>query len=221
MSGPAERHCRICHVVPKSAQRAGLRELMQNFSAQDVHRLLDYSTLMDALDEAHRGPMPIVERQLLEQGQDGMIVWSAWLPDQAMGVKVMTLYPQNRSQPTVQGLFTLFDGHGGAPLAMIDGAALTVRKTAADSGLAARYLAPVDARVLLMVGAGAMAPHLIAAHRAARPSIERVLVWNRTTTRAEKLVAELVDIDISMAPDLPAAVGQAHVISCATRSMEP
>ena len=36
-----------------------------------------------------------------------------------------------------------------------------------------------------MVGAGGLAPHLVAAHRAVRPSIERVLVWNRTRSRAE------------------------------------
>ncbi len=37
-----------------------------------------------------------------------------------------------------------------------------------------------NSTTLLMVGAGALAPHLVAAHRVVRPSIERVLVWNRT-----------------------------------------
>ena len=40
----------------------------------------------------------------------------------------------------------LFDGGDGGPLALIDGTELTYRKTAADSGLGARFLARADAR---------------------------------------------------------------------------
>ncbi len=202
---------------------------MREFSADDIHRLLDYPSLIDGLDDAHRGPTPLVERSYLQQdgaaGSDGLLVWSAWLPGQAMGSKIVTIFPGNRSSvpeiPTVHGVFTLFDGVDGAPLAIFDGTALTVRKTAADSGLGARYLAPPEARILLMVGAGAMARHLIAAHRAVRPCVEKVLVWNRTPGRAEDLVAELADGSISVAPDLETAARQADIISCATRSVEP
>ena len=57
-----------------------------------------------------------------------------------------------------------FDGTSGLPLAAIDGAAITLWKTAANSALAATYLARKDARTLLMVGAGALAPYLARAH---------------------------------------------------------
>jgi len=52
----------------------------------------------------------------------------------------------------------------GAPIALMDGVALTLNRTAAASALAARFLARPDARRLAMVGAGALAPYLIAAH---------------------------------------------------------
>ena len=67
----------------------------------------------------------------------------------------------------------LFDGDSGAPLACIDGTALTLRKTAGDSALGAKHLARDDVEHLLMVGAGAMAPHLIRAHCAVRPSLRQ------------------------------------------------
>ena len=41
----------------------------------------------------------------------------------------------------MQGLYLLFDGTNGLPLACIDGAAITVRKTAANSALAATIFA--------------------------------------------------------------------------------
>ena len=106
----------------------------------------------------------------------------AWQPGAALGVKLVTVFPDNPAagRPSVQALYVLFDGSDGSPVALIDGTELTYRKTAADSALGARFLARDDASTLLMVGAGGLAPHLIAAHRAVRPSISRVLVWNRT-----------------------------------------
>ena len=111
----------------------------------------------------------------------------------------------------------------GVPQALIDGTALTYWKTAADSGLGARYLAPPEPKTLLMVGAGALAPHLVAAHRAARPSLQNVLVWNRTADRAAALAKQLQapDLAAEAVSDLEAAVKHADLISCATGSRTP
>jgi ornithine cyclodeaminase len=57
---------------------------------------------------------------------------------------------------------------------------LTKRRTACASGLAARYLAPAAAR-LLMIGTGALAPHLIRVHAKVRP-IREVAIWGRRRT---------------------------------------
>ena len=74
-------------------------------------------------------------------------------------------------------------GDTGEPLAVMDGATLTAWRTACASALAARYLAREDASHLVMVGAGALAPHLVRAHAAVRP-IKRVTLWNRTRSHA-------------------------------------
>ena len=73
-----------------------------------------------------------------------------------------------------------------------------------------------------MVGAGALAPHLIEAHAAVRP-IRRVLIWNHRTERAEALAQELSGgaLAASAVPDLQTAVGEADIISCATLSQTP
>jgi ornithine cyclodeaminase len=120
-------------------------------------------------------------------------------------------------------VYVLFDGENGAPLACIDGTALTLRKTAADSALGAKLLAPPAPRSLLMVGAGAMAPHLIMAHCAVRPSIARVEVWNRTPERARALVErlEIQGVRLAVADDLEASARRAEVITCATMAIAP
>src|SRR5262249_26502462 len=136
----------------------------------------------------------------------------------------VSLYPANNAQgiASVQGLYLLFDGGTGLPLLCVDGAALTLRKTAANSALAATYLAKSDATTLLMVGAGAMAPALIEAHAAVRP-IRRVLIWNRTPARAEALAAalNLPGLAACAVTDLAAAVGEADIISAATMAQAP
>ena len=135
--------------------------------------------------------------------------------------------PATPSSPTgrrpVQAVYQLFEGTTGRPLAVIDGTALTLRKTAANSGLGAKLLARADARTLLMIGAGALAPHLIGAHRAVRPSLERVLVWNRSAPRRDRLLAELAARGIPAEPahDLAAAVRTADVVSAATLARSP
>jgi ornithine cyclodeaminase len=201
--------------------------------AASVHRLLDYAPLVEALAAAHRAAPPLVGRSLLEPPPgagrvgEGFLVLPAWAHGRAFGVKMVTIVPANAERadrlPTVQAVYQLFEGATGRPLAVIDGTALTLRKTAADSGLGAQLLARADASTLLMIGAGALAPHLILAHRAVRPSLRRVLVWNRSAPRRDRLLAELAQRGIAAEPadDLEAAVRAADVISAATLASEP
>ncbi len=199
--------------------------------AETVHKELDWTGLVDALCEMHRGPMPLVDRSELQNvAADGsrqtFFNLPAWLPGRAMGIKMATILPGNEAatgKPSIQSVYQLFDGADGAPRATIDGTALTLRKTAADSALGARFLARTDARALLMVGAGALGPYLIAAHCAVRPRIERVRIWNRTPEKAHRLVEEIAgDVaDVGVAEDFEAEVERADVISCATASTSP
>jgi len=205
---------------------------MDVLGAEDVHRLLDYPSLIAALDEAHRQAPPVTSRVFLEAADEnrpageGFLVLPAWSTGRDFGTKLVTLLPDNavkqNGYPTVQAIYPYFDGETGAPKAVIDGTALTLRKTAADSALASSMLSRSDAETLLMVGAGALAPHLIAAHLAARPSIEKVMVWNRTPERRDSVVAALSDhLAIAAAADLEGAVREADVISAATMTTEP
>jgi len=200
---------------------------MKVFDAAAVHAALPWPYLIDALSQAHRGPMPaseVVVQNDPEGSGNQFITLPGWLPGGPVAVKMVGVFPGNEKlsppQPNVQGLVAMFDGGTGAPLLVADGAAMTARKTAGDSALAASLLAREDAEVLLVVGAGALAPHFAAAHMAARPSLKRVLVWNRTAAKAEAVASGLRadGLDARAAADIDAAVAAADVISCVTMS---
>ncbi len=208
---------------------------MRFVSAEEVYRALDFPRLIAALREAHLSDVETdsVTMQRVVTSERGasqatsFLTLPAWRQGGAMGVKIATIFPDNALRddgaPAVQAIVVLIDGANGAPLAVIDGTALTYRKTAADSGLGAAYLARADAETMLMVGAGGLAEPVIGAHLAARPSISEVMIWNRTPERAVARAAALdfPRVAVSAVEDLEAAARRADVISCATNATAP
>jgi ornithine cyclodeaminase len=198
--------------------------------AETAARLLDFPSLIAALREGHRGDVEGFGRLLMQQpsaagGHDAMLAMAAWQRGAAFGVKLATVFPGNAAigLPNIASVYVLFDGSDGRPKLTIDATPLTIRKTAADSALASDYLARPDARTLLVVGAGAQAPWMVAAHRTVRPTLSRVLVWNRTKKRAEALAATLRadGLAAEAVNDLAAAVAEADFITCVTASATP
>lgn len=204
---------------------------MRVFDADEVHRLLDYPSLVEALRAAHAADrMPLSRSSVMGEppGEANKFVsLVAWAAGDVIAVKLVGVFPANLAltppEPSVQGLVTLFHGATGRPLLAADGAAMTFRKTAADSALGADLLARRDAAVLLVVGAGGLAPHVALAHAAVRPSLREVLIWNRTAGRAAAVAAGLAARGLPARPvsDLDAAVARADVVSCVTMSTVP
>jgi len=196
-----------------------------------VAAALDFPALIDHLRASHRRPAAEIERLLMTQPTEepednGFLILPAWEHGRAMGIKVITVFPANTragaGRPSIQALYLLFDGTDGTPLAVLDGTELTYWKTAADSALAADYLARRDARTLLLVGAGGLAPYVIRGHLAARPGLQNVLIWNRTAAKAEQLAAQWAGAPRPQpASDLEEAAREADIISCATNATEP
>lgn len=203
---------------------------MRIVSADDIVHVLTYPALIDALNEAFRSDITVPVRHhhtIPQRGNDAtLLLMPAWMKtgERFLGCKVATVFPDNaaRSMPSLYGTYLLLSGETGEPLAAIDGRTLTAWRTACASALAARYLAREDASHLVMVGAGALAPHLVRAHRSVRP-ITRVTLWNRTRGRAVQtgfaLTATGIEVDVT--DDLEAAVKEADIVSCATLSSKP
>lgn len=190
-----------------------------------VHATLEWRALVDALREAFRAGAnaPVRASYPVTDSGDRLLLMPAWAGE-SLGVKIVTVFPGNRAcgLASVSALYLLMDHATGHPLALIDGEAITLRRTAASSALAATYLARPDAKVLLVVGTGALAPYMAAAHCASRP-VERVLVWGRSVEHAKATVARLAgeQLPAEVCTDLAAGLALADIVTCATTAREP
>ncbi len=197
---------------------------MRIVSAAEVHASLAFPALIEALAAMFKTGVEVPLRHHHGVAVPGapeatLLLMPAWQPGTALGIKIVSVFPGNaaKSLPAVMGQYLLLDATTGAPRALIDGTALTLRRTAAASALASRFLSRADSAHLLMAGTGALAPHLIAAHCAVRP-IRRVTVWGRNEAHARALAAklDLPGVAISVAAKLEDAVAAADIVSCAT-----
>lgn len=203
--------------------------MLRQYGPEEIHRALDYDALADALADAFaRAEVEAPLRHAHDVGTEAapghLLMMPAFRRGVRIGVKLVNVFPQNgaRGLGAVNGVYAVFDGSTGLPLAILDSDALTNRRTAAASRLAARYLARPDSATLLVVGTGRLAAHMARAHARGR-SLARVEVFGRDPAKAEALAGRLAEEGFPAAPvtDLDRAVRDADIITCATNSRAP
>jgi ornithine cyclodeaminase/alanine dehydrogenase-like protein (mu-crystallin family) len=76
--------------------------------------------------------------------------------DAFVATKLVTVFPEapESGLPVVNGMVILADSHTGQPLAILDGAALTARRTGAVGGLAVACLTPESVKTAGIIGTG-------------------------------------------------------------------
>ncbi|WP_286829631.1 MULTISPECIES: ornithine cyclodeaminase family protein [Kordiimonas] len=203
--------------------------MVQMIDAAGVAQATPFPALVDALEAAFRKPPETPRRHHYDvdknnPGRMTLLNMPAWEADRYMGVKLVSVAPENtaRGLPTVSGFYLLFSAQDGQPLAFIDAAELTARRTAAASALASRYLSRPDAKRLLVVGTGKLSAYMAQAHAAVR-DFDVIEIWGRNPDKAEAAVdaARAAGLEARVAVDLEASARQADVISCVTSSARP
>lgn len=182
--------------------------------------LLDWSSLMDALQAGHLLPKAEIADTFLYRGNDTMLTRAAWIDGLGSAVKTATIFPGNAAEqkPSINGAVNLYDDKYGMLEAIVDFHLVTKWKTAGDSLLGARHLARPESRCILIVGAGNVAHALHDAYADTFPGA-RFMVWNRSPEKAEAMAAQYSDMLV--ASDLETTVRMADIITCATMSREP
>lgn len=199
---------------------------MRFVDAAEIKRVLTFPVLVDALEAAHKRAKIDVQDGFLGSEKELYFTRHAVDHGRFMASKLITSFPANLTEghlPAVQAVFIMFDGKNGKPLAVIDGTEITYWRTAADSALGAKILARPDPQTLLVAGAGQMSGWLVRSHRSVRPSLRKVLIWNRTAERAAEVAASLREdgIEAEATSDLDGATKIADVITTCTRSHTP
>lgn len=210
--------------VPPGGPSDGCRVI----SADEVRRALPVTAVIDALQVAFRAKpavtapprtqLPWADGTLLVMPAAGTLVGGSL----RAGTKVVTVRAANTEQgvPSVQAVYLMFGGDTLAPLAVLDGPALTDLRTSAVSALAARLLARPEARTLVLFGAGAQARAHLVALSAVRPVAE-VVVVGRDPARASGLVSEARSRGLSARLGTADAVADADLVCTCTTSREP
>ncbi|MGE7904795.1 ornithine cyclodeaminase family protein [Peribacillus sp. NPDC094092] len=200
------------------------KEIQQSYGMKDA--ISDVKAVLHAhgarkIDNPHRTVLAFLQHEA-----SALYMPSADLSEEVSAVKVVTIFPKNpsRGMATTQGVILLSDAENGEHLALLNASYLTRLRTGALSGIATDFLARKDARVLTIIGTGAMGFEQAIGVLAVR-DIERILLVNRTREKAEKFGEKLrafgVTVPFEVYEDVSAAVRQADIICCATRSNEP
>ncbi|MEF0940603.1 ornithine cyclodeaminase family protein [Rhizobium sp. BR 362] len=196
---------------------------------EQTRAALAWPALIEAIATMFAGGcvMPVRHHHDMEvpgESNATLLLMPAWLPGRYMGVKMVSVFPDNagRGLPAIFGTYLLSSGRTGEMLAAIDGGELTARRTAATSALAARYLAQADAQELLVCGTGRLSLNLIQAHAEGR-ELKRIGVWGRDRGKAQQVAdeARALGLAVSAVSDLEAAARRADIISCGTLSNTP
>src|SRR4051812_8341882 len=115
--------------------------------AARISSVLTPALLIDALRESFKAPIEVPVRHHHSIARDGgevatLLLMPAWNKTAAggyIGIKIASVFPLNgtRGAPSVEASYLLMAGETGTPLAVMDGRAITLWRTAAASALAA------------------------------------------------------------------------------------
>jgi ornithine cyclodeaminase len=199
---------------------------MLTFDAAQLSNALQFPYLVDFLKDGLKQAIhsPIRTSHAMAAEGDTLLSMPSWIEGEAIGVKLVTIFGANSSKgmPGVQGLYNLFDGATGRPVAVMDGTELTYRRTAALAALASKLSAAPHGGTLVVIGTGGLAPHIARAHYETG-LVERVVIWGRNSERSKQTARALREegVDARHAENIEMAVREASIVTCVTSANTP
>lgn len=200
---------------------------MIEFTAAEIHKSIEYKNFIPYLKSfyktsTHCPARPHYPIQNNKSGDGTFLLMPSWQSDKYIGLKIITVFPKNKDIPSIQGLYILFDATNGNILAQFDGLALTVKRTAAVSGLASSILSRPTSEQLLFFGTGNLCHEMIKAHCSQRP-IKRVYIQGRNFEKAQLKsdALQIENVSVTAVKDYKETIQQSDIISCATLSPDP
>jgi alanine dehydrogenase len=129
----------------------------------DIEGLLSLRDCIAAVENVFRlqgqGKVPPPRILGVRAPDGGLHVKAGLLPGETnyLVAKLNANFPGNNAHfglPTIQGMIAVFDAKNGVPLAILDSIDITLKRTAAASAVAAKYLARKDSSVATICGCG-------------------------------------------------------------------
>jgi alanine dehydrogenase len=192
---------------------------------RDVQSLLGWDECIAAVEDAFRLH---AEGRSLGPGVLGVHAPHGGFHIKAAGLALDRLYfaaktngnfsdnPKRHGLPAIQGVIVLCDADDGSPLAVMDSIEVTIRRTAAATAVAARHLAPPDARAVTICGCGTQGQAHLQALRRVLP-LERAFAFDADAAAARAFAEKTSEaLGIPVSPVASPAAGLAESTVCVT-----
>jgi alanine dehydrogenase len=194
----------------------------------DIEELLSLRDCIKAVHEIFRlqgeGKIPAPEILGVKTPSGGLHVKAGLLPAERnyFVAKLNANFPDNNTRfglPTIQGVIVVFDAKNGLPLAILDSIDVTIKRTAAASAVAAKYLARTNSSVATVCGCGQQGRAQLRAIHLVLP-LTKIYAFDVDERAAINLGNELspkLKIDIEPVRDSASAIQKSDVcITCTT-----
>jgi ornithine cyclodeaminase len=201
-------------------------------SEKEVQSLAEVPELIAVLERAHiqysvgKAVMPVRLVVPLPQIEGRITSMPGYLnEDKALGMKVVTFFPNNLKQnlPQILATVMLFSADTGKMIAAMDGNYITAIRTACVSAMATRALANPEGGVLGVLGAGVQARAHIRALTQIR-EISEIRVYDIFEASARQLQQSLqneIGVKIDVVQSAREAVRNADLLVTVTTAKEP
>ena len=199
---------------------------------KDIADLLDINDCMDVVEKAFE---LLAQEKVLPPKVLGVHVANGGFHIKAgvlgfgkdyFAAKLNANFPQNPRQhdlPSIQGVLALCDVLNGCLLSLMDSIEITIVRTGAATGIAAKYLAHPDATVATICGCGNQGTISLKALLAVR-KIKKVFAFDIDKDQRETFAREfgnqleIIPIDRN---ELPTSLIQSHIVVTCTPSKDP
>jgi ornithine cyclodeaminase len=197
-------------------------------SEQAIRDAVTMKDVIDAIDATYelysKNEFQMPERLQVKEGDNTLLLMPSVI-ENAIGTKLVTIFPNNKEHPTLHGLVILNDSNTGQIKSLLEGSFLTGMRTGAIGGSAVRHLTDESVSKLALIGTGVQGLYQAIAACTERKFTD-IYLYNRSPDKIPAFKEELKswigeDITLHTATTQEDAVRDAEVIITATTSTEP
>ncbi len=198
-----------------------------------VESLVDMREAIKAIEkvflEFHEGKAVSPKRLIIDVAKHKGLMYympSYLSESESLAIKIVAQYDENLKYglPTILASILLSDPQNGKPLAMMEGAYLTALRTGAASGVATKYLARRDSKVVGVIGTGVQARTQIWAMTEVLGNLAKVKAYDVSPGRVEgfaKDVSQKLGLDVETVETSKQCVENSDLIVVASTSRVP
>jgi alanine dehydrogenase len=202
-------------------------------SRKDVESVLDMSSTIKAMEDVFAAAQKkeadsvgVLHIDASKYG-GGWSIKPGYLADKGYaGVKLGCGYPGNLAKglPSIYAVVVLGDAKTGIPIAILDGGYITAVRTGATGGVAAKYLARHDSRIVGVVGTGTQGRMQVLALKTLFNKIAEVRAYDIDEKRLSAYIKEMrqkLGVSVTGAESPEKAVKGADIVVTVTPSRKP